>query len=248
MAFLSYAQLRAYAAAAGAADPDTAAAVALAETDGTGNTNAHNPIPPDDSYGVWQINMIGAEGPQRRKQLGITSNTQLYDPAVNARAMAMISSGGTNFKPWATFTSGKYNTYLKGGGTTGAVDASATDANALTSIPGDIVGSVKDTSSIVISAANWVANPSNWLRVVYVIAGAAVTLVGLDLLVENKILGKTAQALGGDAGGGTMKSAGTIAKSVFSPGGKAKAIGGAAKGTAKKAAVKPAAAAKGVTP
>lgn len=227
MAFLSYAQLRAYAAAAGAADPDTAAAIALAETSGTGNTNAHNVIPPDNSYGPWQINMLGSLGPDRRKKLGITSNTQLFDPGTNARAMVMISNGGTNWKPWSTYTSGKYKTYLKSTATTGttAVDTNAVNTNVIT----DTASSAKDAVGVLVDTANWVVNPSNWLRVLYVIAGAAVVLVGLDMLVQNQILGQAAKALGGESGGGTLKSAGTIGKKVFSPGGKAKAVTGAAK-------------------
>lgn len=237
MPFLSYAQLRAYAQAAGAADPDTAAAVALAETDGSGDTHAHNPIPPDDSYGPWQINMYGSLGPERRKALGISSNSQLYDPAVNARAMVMISNGGTNFGPWTTYKDGKYKAYVKGApAASGATDASATDANAVTDIPGEIVGSAKSTADVVVSAANWIVNPSNWLRVLYVVAGAGIVLVGIDLLVQNQVLGRAAKALGGDSGGSTTKSAAIIGKKVFSPGGKAKAVKGAAGGAAKKAA------------
>lgn len=213
--YLSYAQIRAYAAAAGAPDPDTAAAIAMAETGGTGSTHAHNVIPPDNSYGLWQINMLGAMGPDRRKKLGITSNTQLFDPAVNAHAMMMVSGGGTNFSPWTTYTSGAYKKYLKGTGSTSGGTTTAIPANSITDIPGNIVGGVKDTTKVVVDAANWVVNPSNWLRVMYVIAGAAVVLVGLDMLVQNQLLGQAAKALGGDSGGGTMKSAGTIAKKAI---------------------------------
>lgn len=224
MTKLSYAQVRAYAAAAGAPDPDTAAAIAMAESGG--NTNSHNPIPPDDSYGLWQINMYGSMGPSRRKSLGISSNTQLYDPAVNARAMMMISSGGTNFKPWTTYSTGIYKSYLQGksGGTTAVPIDSTTATNAgLLDVPGQIVKDVTGTAGVVIDAANWIVNPSNWLRVVYVVAGAGVVLVGIDLLVRNQILGSVAKSLGGDSGGSTAKSVGVIGKKVFSPGGKAKA-------------------------
>lgn len=218
MAYLSYAQIRAYAAAAGAPDPDTAAAVAMAETGGTGNTNSHNAIPPDNSYGLWQINMLGSMGPDRRKKLGITTNTQLYDPAVNAHAMMMVSGGGTNFSPWTTYKSGAYKKYLKGAVSTGGSGTTtAVDANAITSLPGEVVSGVEGTTKVVVDAANWVVNPSNWLRVLYVIAGAAVVLVGLDMLVQNQILGQASKALGSDSGGSTMKSAGTIAKKVFGP-------------------------------
>lgn len=88
----------------------TATAVALGESGGV--ATAHNATPPDDSYGLWQINMFGTLGPQRRSQLGIASNDALFDPQTNARAMNIISSGGTNFRPWSVFTNGSYQRFL----------------------------------------------------------------------------------------------------------------------------------------
>lgn len=235
MTYLSYAQLRAYAASAGAADPDTAAAVAMAETGGTGDTRAHNPIPPDDSYGPWQINMLGSMGPERRKKLGITSNSQLYDPMVNARAMVMISSGGTNFSPWTTYKNGKYKKYLKGAPASGADTTTAppVEQAGIGDVGSAIAAPFKDIASIAVDVSNWVVNPSNWLRVLYVIAGASVVLVGLDVLVQGQVLGKAAKALGGD-GSSTASSAGTIGKAAL--GMKGKAAGAAVKSAGGKAA------------
>lgn len=87
-----------------------AAAVALGESGGI--TTAHNARPPDDSYGLWQINMLGNLGPARRQQLGIATNEALFDPQVNARAMRVISNGGTNWRPWSVFTNGSYQRFL----------------------------------------------------------------------------------------------------------------------------------------
>lgn len=117
-----------------------AAAIAMAESGG--NPNAHNAKPPDDSYGLWQINMIGSLGPARRKTFGISSNTALYDPLTNAKA-AVAVSGNKSFAAWSTFGSGAYKRYLNGsvppdmnaGGATGgtgsdggAVQASVQDS------------------------------------------------------------------------------------------------------------------------
>jgi hypothetical protein len=88
----------------------TATAIAWAESDL--NPRAHNATPPDDSYGLWQINMLGGLGPARRTKFGLQSNEELYSPAVNAKAMASISLGGTNWQPWTTYTSGAYRQYL----------------------------------------------------------------------------------------------------------------------------------------
>lgn len=73
---------------------------------------SHNPIPPDNSYGLTQVNMLGAMGPERRRQFGLSSNDQLYDPITNLRAAYKISSGGKNWRPWSTFTSGSYQQFL----------------------------------------------------------------------------------------------------------------------------------------
>lgn len=52
------------------------------------------------SYGLWQINMSGTMGVARLLQFGISSPSQLLDPATNAAAAYSLSSGGTNLSPW----------------------------------------------------------------------------------------------------------------------------------------------------
>lgn len=84
----------------------TAVAVALAES--AGDPKAHNDTYPDNSYGLWQINMLGAMGPERREQFGLESNRELFQPDENAKAALAISSGGKNWSPWTTYTSGAY--------------------------------------------------------------------------------------------------------------------------------------------
>lgn len=75
----------------------TMAAVALGESGG--RPGAHNPnrSTGDNSYGLWQINMIDELGPERARALGIKDYNQLKDPNINARAMKMIlNSQGLN--------------------------------------------------------------------------------------------------------------------------------------------------------
>ena len=57
----------------------------------------------DQSYGLYQINMLGAMGPERRKQFGISSNEELFDPMVSGRAAYTLTGGGTNFSPWGGY-------------------------------------------------------------------------------------------------------------------------------------------------
>lgn len=87
----------------------TMVAIALAESGG--KTDAHNPVPPDDSYGLWQINMIGRLGPARRKEYGLKSNDELKDPVKNAKAaLAVLKSQGLS--AWSVYSSGTYKTHL----------------------------------------------------------------------------------------------------------------------------------------
>ena len=74
--------------------PDMATRMtAIAMKESGGNTNAYNGVGKDDSYGLWQINMIGNLGQQRLSQFGLNSKDQLLDPATNARAAYAIWNG-----------------------------------------------------------------------------------------------------------------------------------------------------------
>jgi phage protein D len=90
-------------------DAVTMGAIAMAESGG--KVRALNSKPPDLSYGLWQINMIGGLGPERRSQLGLSSNEQLYDPATNARAARAIYQQ-QGFGAWSVYRSGAYKRYL----------------------------------------------------------------------------------------------------------------------------------------
>jgi hypothetical protein len=112
VATLSPAQIAEYAHQAGFRGQDLTVAVAVAMAESAGNTRAHNAVPPDNSYGLWQINMIGSLGPARRDQFDLDSNRELFDPAENAKAAWAISGHGESFRPWTTYTSGAYKKFL----------------------------------------------------------------------------------------------------------------------------------------
>ena len=89
--------------------------VAIAMAESSGNSEAHNAKYPDDSYGLWQINMLdepGYElGKERREQFGLSSNEELKDPLTNAKAAyAILKSQGLG--AWSVYTSGAYKTHL----------------------------------------------------------------------------------------------------------------------------------------
>jgi hypothetical protein len=87
------------------------AAIALAESGG--RTNAHNPNQStgDNSYGLWQINMIDNLGRERRRSYGLKKDEDLWDPATNVRAAKKVhESQGLN--AWTVYRTGAYRQYL----------------------------------------------------------------------------------------------------------------------------------------
>jgi hypothetical protein len=93
----------------------TAYAVAMAESGGNKMSHNTNRSTGDNSYGLFQINMLGGMGPARRQQYGLASNDALFDPDTNARVAYKMSHGGSNWQPWSTYKSGSYKKFLSSG-------------------------------------------------------------------------------------------------------------------------------------
>jgi tape measure domain-containing protein len=110
---LNAGQLKALALAAGFNDRDASimAAIAMAESGGRSNAHNNNAATGDNSYGLWQVNMLGRMGPQRRQAFGIGSNEALFDPAVNASAARKVFES-QGFGAWSVFKSGAYKQFL----------------------------------------------------------------------------------------------------------------------------------------
>jgi tape measure domain-containing protein len=89
------------------------AAIAMAESGGSSTAFNGNAATGDKSYGLWQINMLGGMGPERRRQFGIGSNSALFDPATNAMAARQIYQS-QGFGAWSVFRSGAYKQFLPG--------------------------------------------------------------------------------------------------------------------------------------
>ena len=107
-------------------------AYGIAKAESGGRANAFNPKGMDESYGLFQINMENKD--PRNPNMGVKRNAaylkkyanigykgpqSLYDPAINAKIAYDMSKGGTNFMPWTTYTSGKYENQLTAGTSTG---------------------------------------------------------------------------------------------------------------------------------
>lgn len=80
------AEVRSLALHAGFPPRIAAAMTEIAKRESFNRPASINSQPPDLSYGLWQINMRGALGPARRRELGLKRNEDLLNPLVNARA------------------------------------------------------------------------------------------------------------------------------------------------------------------
>lgn len=58
----------------------------------------------DSSFGLFQINMIGDLGPDRRDKFNLTSNAELFNPALNAEIAFYMSQGGKDWTAWHGLT------------------------------------------------------------------------------------------------------------------------------------------------
>src|SRR5215471_7811226 len=193
MANLSDAQIRKYASNAGFSgrDLDIAVAVALAESDG--NPNSHNTKPPDNSYGLWQINMLGGLGPDRRAKFNLTSNNQLFDPATNARVAYGIWRG-SGWNAWTTYTSEKYKKFYHGSDPSiignNVVTSTGTDASASPVLGvGDAINAFGQTLF------------SGLANIAGVLIAITLVIIGIVILMRNVTpLGKTAKLVKNVAG------------------------------------------------
>lgn len=78
----------------------TAWAVAMRESNGRPVAHNDNVNTGDNSYGIFQVNMIGSLGADRREKFGLAANTDLFDPVTNAKIAFHMSKGGTDWSSW----------------------------------------------------------------------------------------------------------------------------------------------------
>ena len=82
----------------------TAWAVAMRESRGHPTSHNTNASTGDNSYGLFQINMIGSMGIDRlarfKDRVGITKMADLLDPVANAKAAYYMTAGGKDWGSW----------------------------------------------------------------------------------------------------------------------------------------------------
>jgi hypothetical protein len=78
----------------------TAWAVVMTESNGRPKAHNSNTRTGDNSYGLFQINMIGALGDARLEKFELKKNEELLDPVTNAEIAFFMSAKGTDFSAW----------------------------------------------------------------------------------------------------------------------------------------------------
>jgi len=58
----------------------------------------------DSSYGIFQINMLGMLGPDRREKYDLDHNADLFNPVVNAQIVYKMTNGGEDWSSWKGLT------------------------------------------------------------------------------------------------------------------------------------------------
>lgn len=233
MAVLSDKEIAAVAYAAGFKDIaslSTAVAVALAESGGNARSHNGNAGTGDNSYGLWQINMLGKMGPARRKQFGISSNEQLYLPATNAKAAYMLYKQSGGWGPWSAYKNGSYKQYqnrgataamavAKGGSTISGVADPSKNADITVGI-GDVgVGLNNPMSGIQETIATGINSVmQGFFKIGFGVAGVGMALVLIAVAVTvlmRKPLGNAAKKVIAVAPTGkAAKVAGVVGKAV----------------------------------
>jgi hypothetical protein len=89
-------------------------AIAKKESNGRPLAFNGNSLTGDNSYGIFQINMINTLGEDRRTKFDLEHNAELFNPVTNAQIAMHMSGGGRDWTSWHigkdayTSTSGKH--------------------------------------------------------------------------------------------------------------------------------------------
>jgi hypothetical protein len=86
----------------------SACAIAKAESNGRPLAFNGNLKTGDSSYGMFQINMIGGLGPDRREKFDLSSNAELFNPVTNAQVALHMTKSGTDWSSWSSLNGKRY--------------------------------------------------------------------------------------------------------------------------------------------
>lgn len=87
-------------------------AVAKAESNGRPFAYNGNTKTGDSSFGIFQINMLGTLGPDRREKFDLDFNAALFNPVMNAEIVYHMTKGGIDWSSWSSYNKGAVNKWL----------------------------------------------------------------------------------------------------------------------------------------
>jgi hypothetical protein len=90
----------------------TAWAVAKSESNGRPMAYNGNRSTGDSSYGIFQINMLGELGIDRKEKFNLRSNVLLFDPVINAEITYHMTQGGKDWSSWSSHQSGAIQKWI----------------------------------------------------------------------------------------------------------------------------------------
>lgn len=90
----------------------TAYAVAKAESNGRPFAFNGNKETLDQSYGIFQINMISLLGEMRRDKFDLDHNAELFNPVINAEIAYFMTKGGIDWSSWTSYNKGAIDKWL----------------------------------------------------------------------------------------------------------------------------------------
>lgn len=87
---------------------------AVAKTESNGRPLAHNgdASTGDNSYGIFQINMIGNLGEARVEKFDLNYKTDLFNPVINAQIAYHMTRGGEDWSSWANSATNSNPRYI----------------------------------------------------------------------------------------------------------------------------------------
>lgn len=88
-------------------------AIVMKESHGDPLSHNGNRETGDNSYGLFQVNMIGSLGEDRRDKFSLDYNAELLDPVVNAQVAYHMSNGGEDWSAWKGVNNKVVKTWLK---------------------------------------------------------------------------------------------------------------------------------------
>lgn len=92
-------------------------AIVMKESTGRPKSHNGNANTGDNSYGLFQINMIGGLGEDRREKFDLKQNSDLWNPVLNAQIAYHMSQGGADWGSWGigpnAYNGGKAGSYYK---------------------------------------------------------------------------------------------------------------------------------------